>query len=208
MTRSKIDTSRSSGPSVDAQGYPVADPTTNVLQILATAVTRQDDLREAEMIRQDELRKAAEHHLEAMAELRSDHYAALRKAEADRLDAIRASDAAVVNRAAEVQQQQAIILANQVNVSAETLRTQVQATANSATVALAAALEPIKKDIGDLRRSQYEAQGQRIQVGDTQETSAANKQSIGLYIAIIVAIFSVLFGVIGIVFAIIEALRV
>jgi len=40
----------------------------------------------------------------------------------------------------------------------------VQAAATAATVALAAALEPIIKDIADLRRAQYEAQGQKTQV--------------------------------------------
>jgi hypothetical protein len=49
---------------------------------------------------------------------------------------------------------QATTLVAQVAASAETLRTQVAAAATAATTALAAALEPIQKDIADLRRVQ------------------------------------------------------
>lgn len=38
----------SAGPSTDAHGNPVVDPTKNVLQLVAAAIQRQDDLRKAE----------------------------------------------------------------------------------------------------------------------------------------------------------------
>jgi hypothetical protein len=149
------------------------------------AIKRQDDLREMESKHRD--REAA---------MRHDYERELREAESARIDAIRAVDVGAVNRAAEVSAQQAQTLANQVATSAETLRTQVQAAATAATVALAAALEPIQKDIADLRRAQYEAQGVRTQTGDA-------RLSLGqLFAALAVAI-----ALAGVVVAIIIATR-
>jgi hypothetical protein len=81
----------SPGPGVDAQGRPVVDPTQNVLNVLAAAVGRQDDLRTSE-----------QRHLERLTEVRMQYDRELREAEAKRIDAIRAVDVAAVGRAAEV----------------------------------------------------------------------------------------------------------
>lgn len=157
-------------PGVDKYGNPVIDPTKNVLDLVNSAIQRQDDLREA-----------AEHHVSEIANLRANYDQRLREAETARIDAIRAVDVGAVNRAAEVSAQQAMTLAAQVATSAETLRTQVTAAATAATVALAAALEPIQKDIADLRRAQYEAQGVKSNVGDT---ATRQYQSIGTWVAV------------------------
>ena len=140
------------GPGVDAHGRVVIDPTQNVLDLVAAAIQRQDDLRDMEA-----------RHREREASLRHDYERELREAESARIDAIRAVDVGAVNRAAEVSATQAATLATQVATSAETLRTQVQAAAQQAQTALAAALEPIQKDIADLRRAQYEQQGMKAQ---------------------------------------------
>jgi hypothetical protein len=137
------------GLGVDARGDPVIDPTANVLQLVEAAITRQDDLRKAESRR-----------LEDLLALRAFYDAELRKGEAARIDAIRAVDTASVTRAAEVAAAQA-----------EALRNQVAAAAQASTVALAAALEPIQKDIADLRRLQYEQQGQKAAVVEHRSTS-------------------------------------
>lgn len=136
---------------------PVVDPTKNVLDLVAAAISRQDDLR-----------ALTDRGLRELIEMNKTHASELRSAEAKRIDAIRAVDVGAVNRAAEVSAQQATTLAAQVAQSAETLRTQVAAAATAATVALAAALEPIQKDIADLRRAQYEAQGKQGQTADTR----------------------------------------
>ena len=102
-----------------------------------------------------------------------------------------------MNRAAEVATAQALTLAAQVSTSAETLRTQVAAAATASTVALAAALEPIQKDISDLRRNMYEQQGSRSQA---VETSARTSTSIGTWIAlagVVILGFSVFVGAVG-----------
>jgi hypothetical protein len=171
-----------SEPGVDKHGNPVLDPTKNVLDLVRAAIQRQDDIRQA-----------THAHVEDIARLRADYDEKLRKAETARIDAIRAVDVGAVNRAAEVSAQQATTLAAQVATSAETLRTQVAAAATAATVALAAALEPIQKDIADLRRAQYEAQGVKSNVGDTQK-------NIGVWIAVaalLVTIISLVFVIVN-----------
>ncbi len=160
------------GPSTDAQGHPVVDPTANVRELVTAAIERQDDLREL-----------TADHLKEIVALRAGYDEKLRAAETARIDAIRAVDVGNVQRAAEVQAQQAQTLATQVATSAETLRAQVQATATAGTIALAAALEPIVKDIADLRRVQYEGVGQKTNVIETQAKGA----SAGLWVGIAVA---------------------
>ena len=159
------------GPGVDATGRPVVDPSRNVLDLVVSAIQWQDDLREAES-----------RHMREVLQLRAEFAADLRHAETARIDAIRAVDVNAVQQAAVVSATQATTLAAQVATSAETLRTQVAAAATAATVALAAALEPIQKDIADLRRAQYEAQGQKTQVVETRGISA---QSSNLVIGVL-----------------------
>lgn len=187
------------GPAVDKEGRPVIDPTANVISILEAAVQRLDDVRAAELHRQDDLREAESIALRREAQLRSDYDEALREAESKRIDAIRAVDVGAVNRAAEVAATQAATLAAQVAQSAETLRNQVAAAATASTVALAAALEPIIKDIADLRRAQYEAQGQKTQVIDTR---GQNNWLVGA----IIAGMSLFIALVGVGFAIVIAL--
>jgi hypothetical protein len=153
---------------VDAQGNPVIDPTANVLQLVEAAMQRSDDLRLAATKRSDDLREAGEMHVREVADLRANFERELREAEAARIDAIRAVDVGAVNRAAEVQAAAATTLAAQVVASAEAMRNQVAATASAGTIALNAALDPIQKAIDDLRRAQYEAQGQKTQVVESR----------------------------------------
>ncbi len=164
----------SPGPSVDRYGQPVVDPTRNVLDLVSAAIERQDDLRTLES-----------RHLRELADLRAHYDARLREAETARIDAIRAVDVGAVNRAAEVSATQAQTLATQVTVSAETLRTQVTAAAAAASTALSAALEPIQKDIADLRRAQYEAQGKRTQVVDARDVNTTKTLNVNTVLAVI-----------------------
>jgi hypothetical protein len=162
---------------VDAQGLPVIDPTQNVLDLVDAAVQRQDDLRLAES-----------RHVREIARLRAEYTAELRRAETARIDAIRAVDVGAVNRAAEIAAQQATTLANQVATSAETLRNQVSAAAAAANAALSAALEPIQKDIADLRRAQYEAQGVKSNVGDTRLNVGTILGALAVAISLVLAV--------------------
>jgi hypothetical protein len=163
------------------RSHEVIDPTKNVLEHVAAAIRRQDDLRAAES-----------RHVREVGTLREHYAQALRAAESARIDAIRAVDVGAVSRAAEVASTQATTLATQVQVSAETLRAQVAAAATAAAVSLAAALEPVQKNIDDLRRAQYEQQGQKTQ---SQETQTRQTGSIGLWIGIAAVIVTLIIGI-------------
>jgi len=165
------------------------DPTPNVLDLVHAAVRRQDDLRLAES-----------KHVREVANIRDAHASELRIAESARLDAIRAVDVGAVSRAAEVAATQATTLATQVQVSAETLRTQVAAAAGAATVALAAALEPVQKDIADLRRAQYEAQGQKTHVVETQASRMTTTTGVTVIIGAM-GLFMTFFSIVAAVLA-------
>lgn len=173
----------SQGPAVDKRGNEVIDPTRNVLDLVSAAIQRQDDLRGGEAI-----------HIREIVSLRAEYDEKLRDAESKRIDAIRAVDVGAVNRAAEVATTQATTLAAQVSTSAETLRGQVAAAANAATIALAAALEPVQKDIADLRRAQYEAQGVKIQSTDTRASTSAVVGYIVGGFGVLIAIVSLVLG--------------
>jgi len=148
------------GHGVDARGHPVSDPTQNVLDLVAAAIARMDDLRTQEQV-----------HIRELTDLREDYGEKLRVAEYARINALRAVDVGAVNRAAEVAGTQQLTLATQVATSAETLRAQVEATRVTTAAALAAALEPIQESISDLRRVQYEQAGQKVGTAEHRITA-------------------------------------
>lgn len=168
------------GPGVDAQGRAVIDPTANVIANLDAAVKRLDDLREMES-----------KHIREVMSLRAKHYAELRKAEAARLDAIRAVDVAAVGQAATTATAQAAALASQVAVSAETVRTQLEATAKAAASALATSLQPMTDAIADLRRVQYEAQGQKTQVVEARSASSLTTQVLAAGVGLLLLVVAI-----------------
>ena len=179
------------------------DPTKNVMALVASQVKRTDDLMaaneqlaEARIRRQDDLRASEARHIQELATLRSEFEEALREKETQRIDAIRAVDVQAVQRAAEVSAVQATTLATQVQASAETLRTQVATTATAQTTALAAALEPIQKDISELRKTQYEQQGQKAAQVETRaaqtEDRGSNQWAIGIVIGVMISLVTVI----------------
>lgn len=166
------------GPGVDIAGRPVIDPTANVTAIVEAAVKRQDDLRLASERRADDMANLRAHY----DELLRAKDAQLAQKESDRIDAIRLVDVGNVSRAAEEAATRANTLATQVATAADVVRT-----------TLATALEPIMKDIADLRRAQYEAQGQKTQVVEGRSANGAVVAAVGLGITLVVA----LIGLIG-----------
>jgi len=154
------------GPGVDAEGRAVLDPTKNVLALVTAAVARIDDIQ-----------KLSAEYTEKTRVLTSMYEDKLRVQESARIDAIRAVDVGAVARAAEVSAAQAATLAAQVQTSAEAMRAQVAAAAQAAAVALAAALEPIQKSIDDLRKTQYEQQGDRAARLDSRDLTRFQHES-------------------------------
>ena len=170
------------GAAVDSEGRPTPDPTKNVLDLVEAAIKRIDDLNTA----------YREHYrdrfidVEARITREFNYTAELRKAEAERINAIRSVDVQALQQATSAAEIRATALATQVAASAEAMRSQVAAAASAAESSLKSALEPIQKDIADLRRAQYEQQGQRAQVTETRETRGAQVQNAGLWIAAII----------------------
>lgn len=158
------------GPAVDASGAPVVDPTRNVLELVAAANRRQDDLREMES-----------RHVREILKIREGHARQMRKAEAARIDSINTVNTLAVQQAAEVQDTRATALAGQVQDAAEAMRSQVAATTAAAATALATALAPITTSIEQLRQAMYEAQGQKKEVVETQDKRLAGS---GVWMAI------------------------
>ena len=176
MTAAAPGPSQSSGPSTDRHNVPVIDPTANVIALTQAAVNRLNDLRDAD----NRYAEMQFRHVEDVANLRSEHARALRKTETARIDAIRAVDVGAVQRAAEVAAAQA-----------EALRNQVSAAATATAAALAAALDPIQKSIDDLRRAQYEAQGQKTQVVEARATTGIVFAALGAGISLLLALLAV-----------------
>ena len=140
----------SPGPGVDRYGTPVTDPSPNVMDLVNVTGRRQDDLRSLDA-----------QHIRELMQLDREHSKEIRVTETARLDAIRLVDVGAVQRAAEVQATQAAALAAQVVATADAFR-----------VSLSAALEPIQKDIRDLRDAQSRGVGGKEQ---TVESSAGGR---------------------------------
>jgi hypothetical protein len=169
------------GPGVDALGQAVIDPTKNVLQLVEAAIQRQDDLREAEA-----------KHIRELDAMRDAHAKEIRESESARLDAIRSVDITAVQRAAEVAATQASTLAAQVTASAEALRIALDQSTTQSRNSLSLALEPIQKDIADLRRVQYEAAGQKTQVVETRDSHGDSRGTVALVVSASLAVLTIL----------------
>jgi len=168
------------------------DPSKNVMDLVNAAIARVDDLRESETRHQTEV-----------ARLLVDRVEAMMTAESNRINAIRAVDVDAVREASKTAAAQAATLAAQVAQAAEAMRTQVSATASAATTALAAALEPIIKDVAELRRAQYEAQGQKTQIIETQTKGGTTSSWMGLAVAACIGFLSIIMAVAAIVISVI-----
>lgn len=135
------------------------DPTANVLQLVAAAVDRLEDLRLAEITRVNDLRIQEAKRLDERMTLIASHFRELSEAEAKRIDAIRLVDVNAVAVASERASAQASVLASQVSQSAETLRALVSATATTVASQLTQISSQLTDRIALLEKSQYEGIG-------------------------------------------------
>lgn len=152
------------GPSTDRHNDPVIDPTKNVLDLVESAIKRQDDLRTMQAL-----------HTEEMASLRATYDEKLAAKESQRIDAIRAVDVAASQQATKDAEVRASALAKQVSDAAEQQRNQVAAAAQAQATSLAAALVPIQERLAELTRLQYEQQGQKAQVQESRDVGAERR---------------------------------
>lgn len=153
------------------------DPSRNVLDKVDSEVRRIDDLREQ-----------AEAHVKEMMELRDTHAERLRVAEAARINAIREVDQGTVAAAAVVQNTLAANLATTLATTAEANRVQVAAAAAAFAISLRSETDPLRTDIADLRKVQYETLGGKAQVLETQQTGSVRSSNWGLWVGIAVAV--------------------
>ena len=135
------------------------DPTDNVLSLVGLTVHRLDDLRAAETRRVDGVLSSETKRMSELMTLRAEHADQLNLAEAKRIDAIRAVDVAAVGVANERATAQAQVLANQVALSAETLRALVASTAAQQAQQLSQLTSQLTDRLASLEKSQYEKQG-------------------------------------------------
>lgn len=147
-------------------GQVLPDPTENVQNLVREVIIRMDALRESERRREDSLREAerrlAESEIRSVREvmqLRSDHAKELSLAESERINAIRAVDVNAVAIANERANAQAQVLANQVQSSAETLRSLVATTAASQKQQYDQTTSQLSDRLTALEKLQYEGKG-------------------------------------------------
>jgi hypothetical protein len=157
------------------------DPTKNVESLVEAAMKRQDDLRGMESM-----------HVRGLMSVRAAYEDRRRAQESARIDAIRQVDVGAVQRAAEVATTQAQALATQLLATAEASRVQVQAAATAAVTSLAAALEPIQKDIRDLRDAQSRGVGGKEQVVETRGDRNETRLNMGTLVAVGLLVVAVL----------------
>jgi hypothetical protein len=105
----------------------------------------------------------------------------LSEAESNRIDAIRAVDVGMVNRAAEVAATQASVLDAQLRATAEAFR-----------ATLLTSLEPIQKDIQDLRKAQYEIAGAKANVTDTRLNLGSILGALSVVLVIVFGLLAIL----------------
>jgi hypothetical protein len=148
-------------PDDDKQHVPAwwTDPTVNVQRLVNAAMKRQDDLH-------TDLRREVELHIAYTDKLRA--------AETARIDAIRAVDVSAADRAAAVLAAQQQALAEQVRAAADAFR-----------ASIATALEPIQKDIRDLRDAQARGVGVRNQVVEARDVGSASRLNVGMIVSIV-----------------------
>lgn len=135
------------------------DPTENVMKLVAETITRLDDLRKAESQRIDQQLASEFMRINDAMSLRAEFSEKLSVAEAKRLDAIRAVDVNAVSIANDRATGQAVILANQVATSAETLRSLVATTAAAQATTLSSLTTQLTDRITLLEKNQYEKKG-------------------------------------------------
>ena len=148
---------------MDANGRPIVDPTDNVVAVVEANAKSAEALRVAD----NKYMESQIAHVKEIGDLRAKGAEALTLAESKRIDAIRAVDVGAVATAAERTAQQAVVLANQVGTSAETLRTLVASTAASMAQAAAQFSAQVTERLALLERSQYKGEG-RSGIADPQ----------------------------------------
>jgi hypothetical protein len=123
----------------------ICAPIMGIKWLIEESNKRLDSTLNIEVKRLEQIQSLEVKRLDERVTRFSDHFKELATAEAKRIDAIRSVDVAAVATASDKAAEQAVVLANQVNTSAETLRTLVAATATT----VAAQLQQLSNQLSD-----------------------------------------------------------
>jgi len=204
-----------SGQGVDSSGGPVIDPTANVYALVRAESRRQDDLREKNQAHMREIlaeRDAREReviaHAKEIRNLETQHAKEMRVQEAERINAVRTVDVQASQQQAADAETRAATLAKTVTDSAEALRNQVIQSQVAATAYVNTSLEPLKKDVAEVRQWQFEQQGRGSANVETKQDQRADSSSTWLVIGVIataaVASFASLISLAGLILLLIR----
>lgn len=189
---------RQTGVAVDAFGGPTVDPTQNVLDLNEASVKRLDDLRRTE---NEATRRTVSNeikHISDTAELRAKHYRELRQSESSRINAILINIAETAQLTASAAEARATTLANQVTNSADAMRSSAAAMAQQSNETLDRRFDPLQKAIEEIRRFQFETQGGREQVHETQSKNSNVGMWIGIGVAALIGAISLVLGIVDV----------
>jgi len=174
-----------------APSIPLIDPTANVLSLVAAAMQRQDDLRQAELKRLDDLRTLEREFNEKLSQAEAKRIDAQSLAESRRIDALLAAMVQNVALASEKQQAAATTLAASVTSSAEALRAAQTAAAQQTTAAIATLRESLDKRLTDVEQRQYQSGGRDVQRAEGRQGSQwATSQLVAVGAALLASVIA------------------
>lgn len=167
--------------SADQNGVPKTstDPTTNVLTLVAAAMQRQDDLREAESRRRDSLAEQRDHFAHEIRILDNEAQKALAQAESRRIDAVTIAESRRIDALLAAQQSAVALattraeltagaLAERVDTSAKTLAASVDTTAKALAQTFDVTVKALAERIVPLEQARYEQAGSKETRGESR----------------------------------------
>lgn len=150
---------------------PLVDPTINVLQLVAAAITRQDDLREAESEHREALSAMRDKYEQLLREAESRRIDASALAEGRRIDSLLAASKSDVSLASSRAELTASALAERVDTSAKTLATSVETTAKALATTFDVTTKALMDRIVPLEQARYEQAGGKEQRGESRQSN-------------------------------------
>jgi membrane-associated HD superfamily phosphohydrolase len=144
---------------VDITGGPTIDPTLNVKETLAAAVSRVDDMAELRAHYTERIAELRAEHLKEMTRVHAEHDRQIHEAEQENRDRIREIDVAA--QETEVRRNMAALeaLSRQIAQDKETLRAALDATAETLAKSTAEATGAQAVRIAALEKTSYEGAG-------------------------------------------------
>lgn len=179
---------------MDKFGLAVPDPTENVKALNEAGLKSLAAILDLNVKREDDLREMESGYRDKIEMLRSEHAKEVRQAESQRVNDIRQVDVNAVAQALSAVNLQNAALAKTVTETAEASRSQVAAAESARQEASRIALEPMQKDITEIRAALYQQQGQKTGLDESKADRTTHRGTsqwlIGLIAAVILGMFT------------------